>query len=388
MVRLDFLLFGYRKIEFENSEQMSRALAILLREKISAGTLDDKILYLRERDYLRFLSVIGEQNCLRVSKQQGFPALVSKALKHKAMCAATLASLLLAVLSPCVVWDVRVSGNERLSDESIIESLESVGFGVGDLWYGLNRSAAETALMEAVPEISWININRRGGVAYVEVIESDLPPKSEEHPRYTNIVAERDCIISEITVISGHAAVSVGEVVKKGDVLISGVIPDESGGGFCFAEGSVKGIVDDEISVDVARVYTKKSYGDGIKSSVSIEIFDFSINIFKIYRNFDEKCDIIENNKNYYVLGKTKLPIRMNVEYSIPYTEEQALFDDAELSAIAGEKMREELLLRVQNSELLRASSTGGFSDDGYYMKTKVTVIEEIGISVPFSVES
>jgi len=46
MVRLDFLLFGYRKIEFENSEQMSRALAILLREKISAGTLDDKILYL------------------------------------------------------------------------------------------------------------------------------------------------------------------------------------------------------------------------------------------------------------------------------------------------------------------------------------------------------
>ena len=48
--------------------------------------------------------------------------------------------------------------------------------------------------------------------------------------------------------------VKVGDVVKKGDLLISGVLPLELGGGFCTAQGEVKGRVADRVEVE-GKIY-------------------------------------------------------------------------------------------------------------------------------------
>ena len=380
-------LFGYRKISFESPADLSLAIASLLRAGVSAESDGKGILYIRERDFLKNTVNISWQKAKSISKPLGLAALVRSLLKRRATLVAVLVSFVLTIASPSVVWDVRVSGNERLSDNDVTSALAPLGLTVGALWSGVDRSVLETALLETCPEISWVNINRRGGVAYVEIMEAALPPKVDTEEGYCNVVASVDCVISEISVTSGYAAVSVGQAVRAGEVLISGVLPDEAGGGFCRASGSVKGIVDDEITVSVSRSYTEKDYSEGIKSALTLKIFNFSINIFKIYGNCGEKYDIIKNNENCRLFGKYDIPISVETEYTVPYTEDVIARSDTELAAYASESMRRELLSRTECAELCRASSSGEFTADGYLMQTKLTVIEEVGKSSAFTAE-
>ena len=380
-------LFGYRKIGFESAADLSFAIAVLLRSGISVHSDGKGNLYIRERDYLKNIDNKSWQKAKYVSTPLGLMPLVRRLFKKRATLVAVVLSLLLMIASPSVVWDVRVSGNELLSEEEVASALEPLGLAVGASWSRFDRSLVEAALLDAYSEISWVNINRRGGVAYVEIIEAALPPKEDSDAAFCNVVAAVDCVISEISVTSGYAAVAVGQAVRAGEVLISGVLPDEAGGGFCRASGSVKGIVDDEITVSVCRNYTKKEYFEGVKSALAIKIFNFSINIFKIYGNYGAKYDIIKNNENCRLFGKYDIPISIESEYTLPYTDEELSRSDGELVAYAAESMRQALLSRTENAELCRASSSGKFSADGYTMSTQISVIEEVGRVTVFTAE-
>ena len=151
--------------------------------------------------------------------------------------------LLLRLLTAGRVWDIRIEREEGDSDFSsalILEELEEAGLAVGDRWSRIDRDGVETALLSSSSHIGWVSITRTGAVAHVKVREKTKfrgEPVAEEDG-YANIVAAFDCVIEEITVVRGFAVVSVGDTVRAGDLLISGILPEEAGGGFCRAEGS------------------------------------------------------------------------------------------------------------------------------------------------------
>ncbi len=387
MVRLDFWLFGYRKITLEGESATADFAAKMLRLGIVCAVGETGEILVRERDYSRISDIISGQNCAFVSESEGLPARFRAALRSPVSLVAAALSLALIIGAPSLVWDVRLVGGESITEETLEGYLEPLGLSVGSLWSRVDTAKTETALLAAHPELAWVNINRRGSVAYVEIRETEDVPPPTVNEGYANVVAAEDCIISEISVASGHALVSVGEVVRRGDVLISGVLPPESGGGFCYASGSVKGVVDGETSVDVSRTVTEKEYGDGSATALSVKIFNFSINIFKIYRNSDSECVIIGNNEKIRLPNGRELPITLMREYEVPVTETERCLSDGELTRLAGERMLETLRFRVGEGELCRASSSGGFTEDGYSMKTKFAVIEEVGVTVPFKVD-
>ena len=387
MVRLDFWLFGYRKISIESESAAASLAAKMLRLGVACTVVSTREILIRERDYSKISNVILGQNDIFVSDKKGLPAYFRAALKSPVSLVAAAISLALVIGAPSLVWDVRAVGGERITEEVLEGYLEPLGLSVGSLWSRIDTAEIETALLAEHPDVAWVNINRRGSVAYVEIRETEDAPPPSVATGYANIVAAEDCIISEISVTGGHALVAVGEVVRKGDVLISGVLPPESGGGFCRASGTVKGVVDGSVSVEVSRVASEKEYGNGSPSAFSVKILNFSINIFKIYRNYGSKYAIIENNEKIRLPNGRELPITLMREYAVPVTENERLLSDGELTRLAGEKMLEALRLRVGEGELCRASSSGGFTEDGYSMKTNFAVIEEVGLTSPFTVD-
>ena len=385
-VRLDFLVFGYRRLTFESAKDRADMATALMHKGASAEFRGELELIIRERDYLKNTNIILGQKCKISDNPEGLLPLFRRALRLKFSLAALLFTTLLITLSPSLVWDVRVLGCERLSEAEVESTLSSLGLFAGAPWRKINSDATELSLLDSYPEIGWVSINRRGSVAYVEIIESAIPPSKEE-ALYSNVVATRDCVIRDISVSSGYAAVKVGQVVRRGEVLISGIPPEETGGELCHASGIVLGECDDEIFVETHRSYTAEVLGDGGKSGLSIKILNFSINIFKIYRNYGRECVIIENNKKCRLFGLYEIPIEILTEYSIPKVENTLTLTDAELVADAAERMREEILHRTKDAELLRLSTSGEFTDGGYVMKTTVTVIEQVGESSKIAVE-
>ena len=116
MVRLDFLVFGYRVLHCESSAERTQMMANLMRSGISATTHSECDILIRERDYLQNADYISRQNCIIDDKPHGLLPALKSALKQRVSLFALLVVIALNLLAPTVVWDVRVSGCETIPE--------------------------------------------------------------------------------------------------------------------------------------------------------------------------------------------------------------------------------------------------------------------------------
>jgi similar to stage IV sporulation protein len=278
-----------------------------------------------------------------------------------------------------------VEGNETVSTSAIEAELDTVGIRPGVLWSSLSFNEAERHLLEESATIGWLNVNRRGSVAYVTVKEKQIKESEIGKKLYSNIVASTDCVIEEITVKSGYPMVKAGDTVKAGQLLISGVIPSELGGGFVRAEGEVKGRVFERISVEVPRRETVTVYGEEILSECHANIFNFSINIFKNYGNLPDSYVIINDTEEMMLLGKWRLPVEIKRIYAKAVKKQSVERSDAELISIATSRLSALRKVRLSDAELLKIKTDGEFTESGYRMTSSVTVLCGIGEERIFS---
>ena len=200
-------------------------------------------------------------------------------------------------------------------------------------------------------------------------------------------MASADCVIEEITVTKGYAVCKVGDSVKKGDLLISGVIPSEFGSQYCYAEGTVVGRIKDEIVAECGRNYTKKEPNGEKTVLLDVKIFDFIINIFKKYGNIQEECDIIRDVKTYSLFGKSKLPFEVYTESITEYREKECSYTDSEIIFAAGRMLERKLNDSLRGCDLLRLRTEGEFTDGGYLMRCEAVYLTEVGEELSFAVE-
>ena len=387
MVRIDAIIFGYRRISV-SADMISEVTSRFIRAGIICNFGSDGTIIIRERDSSRLKSVLSGISYTE-SETLGFYG-AYKRIKHKrAIILAVIVSLVITLITSNVVWDIRILGNEKLTDAKIIHELSECGFEVGDTWLFLSRSEAESEFLSKVPEVSWININRRGTVAYVSVIEkNDTDTQEKENvDGYANIVAACDCVIEEITVTSGTAVVKRGDVVKKGDILICGVMPIESGGGFCRADGKIIGRVSECISENVKREYEKRSVRNRKLCDLNINFFNFSINIFKLYGNSTDGCDIIENVKVFSLLGEKKLPFSISTRYAVEYDVSPESYTDEQIVCIASDRLNIKTLALLSGADLLKIKTSGEFTDTGYTMQSDIVFCRDVGLKSEFTVE-
>ena len=388
-VKIDCLLFGYRRITVEEGKT-GYATSLLLRARISARGTDLGSFYVRERDFQRACSLLRGRVRFEASDELGIPGVIGRIKCKWAWCVGSLLSALILFYLSGLVWDVRIEGNEKIPDSAVIMALSESGFYTGRRWRAVDMSAVENSVLGEHKEMSWLNINRRGSVAYVKVIENEYDGGDGDAGSavgYANIVATTDCVIEEITVKCGIAEVKVGDVVKRGDVLISGVLPPESGGGFTSAEGYVRGVVSDTVSVAISRNYTDTAVIGKKIDRINVKLFNFSANIFKIYRNLGSKCDIIKDTDSFSLFGRATLPFRVTTEYRILTSVEEKEYTDEQLVSVALQELRMKLAAELAAADLISIRTDGEFIGDGYSMSSRVVYSTVVSERLEFEIE-
>ena len=384
MGRLDALIFGYRILRIRESE-LPKFSSRLLRLGIPAR-LEGGAFIIRERD-IKQVEALLQSIDHEISEPLGVFGKYKKMKCKMAVLLGTMVCFALALLSSNLVWDVRIEGNSEIPASKIVNTLSECGISVGDFWSSIDRSAVETELLRVSPDIAWVNINRRGSVAYVKIVENEnkMQDNSEQSAGYSNIVAESDCVIEEITVSSGYPVVKVGDVVKKGDLLISGVLPAELGGGFCKADGVVIGRVSDSVTVSVNSEHIEKSVKKEEIISLNFKIFKFNANIFKKYGNSAEECDIIKEIKTFSFFGKCILPFEILSVYALEYEEEQKIYTPSELVSVAKARLDSATVSKLAGKDLIKIKTTGEFIDGGYRMVNDIVFLANVAQSLPFA---
>lgn len=133
--------------------------------------------------------------------------------------------LLASLLLPRHVLMIQVEGNATVPSRKIVEAAERSGIRLMTSCAQVRSEKVKNQLLAQIPELKWAGVNTYGCRVVISVEEcTDGDADSYLAPKGTvsSIVAQRDGVIRSVTAGSGTVLCKPGQVVKRGQILISG----------------------------------------------------------------------------------------------------------------------------------------------------------------------
>lgn len=386
-------LLSYVDILIKKEDKI-KALNLILKNSLRYNTIKfvDKgdilirVYSWRKKSYERIFS----ENKINYSfsKQYGLLSFVSKN-RHRVGILVGFFILIFALwYSQNIIWRIDIKGNHKVEREEIITALEKEGIYLGRYIPSINYDTTHNRFLMNNKDFSWISVNINGNIACVNVREAEFPRVEGNVNKYANIVANQDGQIALISVKEGEKQISIGDSVKKGDLLISGIIDSKSEGvRLTCAKGEVYAFVNKEIFVKIPLKSEEKTYTGKVYTEKTVYFYKKYIKLFKKHSNYDRFYDTIEETRQISLFGKIPLPIKVKqvryYEYEIidiQHTKEQGI-DKAFV------ELRSKLDISLKNAELLSKEIKIDYDEENVYLECDIYCLENIAEERQFYID-
>ena len=148
-----------------------------------------------------------------------------RGLKNRwALMAGLLAALIGSILLSNVIVALDVEGCEGAEKQEILQALDEAGVRFGTWGPGVDTELVHNKLLLLLPHLRWAAVNISGLRATVLITPQPDSPPIVQRQGASNLIADADGVITNVSVLSGQAACKPGDAVLKGDVVISGVV--------------------------------------------------------------------------------------------------------------------------------------------------------------------
>lgn len=222
------------------------------------------------------------------------------------------------------VWVLTTSGSQLYTESQIMEAAKEAGIYLGAEYKNFDATAASNTIMRVLGSTDWVSVNTDG--VNVDIAIKDSEAKPFIYPNdgmIQNVVAKRTGVVKSVEAQEGWVSVKIGEGVREGQMLISGIWEsyDKWGEktGFTFT-GPARGIVMAEtqrnFSVSVPMNTTVYEKGR-VENKKYLTFFGISIPVtFPVIDSGSYKKEV---NENFLWIMDTKMPMSLIVE---KYTEQ------------------------------------------------------------------
>ena len=375
-VFLYFFFFGYYEVTCDE-KQKARVLNFFLRRGVTAYPTAACSWRIAHR-YGKVLREAQESTMrLSLGTLRGLPLYLKTYCSRIGLAVGALVSLAIILLGSRVVWRVEVSGNANIPSALIISELEEMGFGEGSSTKKTNFAALSDAYRLNHAEIAHMDIYCIGSIAYVRVIESALHEAPEEKSP-AHLVAKEDAVIESFDVLSGKPTVALGSVVRKGELLVSGIVEGAHEDVFLHAEGKVFGRITKELIIEIP-------YKQSMLATENIKTIGFRVNFFgnpiNIFRNTGNLPPsygtIVEEEKWLLPSGKT-VPISFAVTKAVSYRTEAVRLSESEALKLAFASLKRDVIATVGDGYLLSKNVTAIAGEESCTVKCTVTYVDDI----------
>ena len=313
------------------------------------------------------------------STEGGLPLRLRRYGKRYGLFAGALFCAALLFLSGLVVWDIRIDGERRLEEEEVLFTLAECGLQTGVFRRGLDIDTLENRVMIVSDDISWISINLIGTVAQVEIRESEIPPEEPLPYAASNLIAKKDGQIAYFENVRGNVVTEVGDVVRKGELLVSGLYDSPLWGvRTCRSEGKVIAATEEVLRSEISYRYHKKVYTGERFTEKSLIFFGKEIKFFGNCRNCPPDCDTIEREEIFTLSSGARLPLGIRTVSREPYRYEEALRSEEEARELARMMISYKMALRRENAELLSQKTSEHAGEDSFCLTVTVEWLENI----------
>lgn len=316
---------------------------------------------------------------------QGLPHIIKRHKDRAGFLVGAVCALLMMTAADNYVWDIRISGNESVTYTELTETLSECGLRVGARIDELDVDEIETATALKCKSVSWIAINIQGTYANIQIREVGEKPQNEEVSKPSNLVAARDGQIDRIELFSGNAMVRSGDVVRAGDILVSGVWDSNHYGMFVTrSSGKVFARTTRTFTIEIPFEYEEKVLVERKTREKYLIFFSKEIKVFENAGNMGSSCDTIESVKNLRLWSGDRLPVGVRTVSELWYETEACRYTEEEAMNIAYYRLRERIESELSEAELLRKTVECEITDNAYILYCTVECIEDIAVMREF----
>ena len=342
-------------------------------------------LCLTRRGFHRYRNICGELIYGESVREEGLLAILSRYRLRFGMFFGLLIFALSVSISSMFIWNINVTGNVNITKEEILSRLDDYGFHIGTF-----KSISDTKnicdrIVLETGDLSFMSINVRGTVATVVVRERspEEPPQESSSP--SNIVAKYDAQIERVEVFGGVCEVSPLQSVKKGQLLISGVI-DSAALGYRLvrARGNVYAKTNFFFQAEIPFEEVQKTLTGEKTVKKSIKFFSKSLNLSKNTIIPYEKYDTIVKERKLFLFGIIELPVFVVTTTYEEYAESSVTLSRNEAYAKALLKINEQSEKELANADILSRSFTLTESETSLSLRLEtecvINIAEEVKI--------
>ncbi len=383
MGKLIMKIFGYTEFTFIG-DRRAALLSLFLSKGLHISSYEydgeNTVIALSVSDAANAEKIIkgsGERIVKRETK--GFVPYIARYRKRYGIYAgcALYAALLFILMTR--IWEIKITGIETMTDHEARGYLESVGIYEG----GSNIfdvDSVRNRLVLSSDKIAWASVYADGVIAKIDIKESVIKEKPKKDEGCANVVAEKGGVIVSTLAYGGRAAVIPGQVVKEGDVLISGIYEDKyKNTHYAYAKGKVMARTDIVITSECEALSREKIYTGEEDREFRIIFSKKSLKIGGKCRFTEGECDTIRENSRIVLFSLIKLPISLETTTYKQYKIEDVERNREEMQKAAMKELSYKKAEIAKSADILLSREKVDISEGVCKVTCTLTVIEEIG---------
>ncbi len=249
---------------------------------------------------------------IKIVRKIGLPFFMFRYRKRKVLVTGILVFVVALYMLSSRIWLITYDGLDRLAQSDLENFLKSENLYISSKKSNFDKEKIKEQIVENFDDVAWVNIDIKGTRANVFIKETIESKKVDETNVPSNIVAKKAGIIDSIVVSTGKAVVKPLDVVKEGDLLITGeltVKEDEFGviKNYVASNGEVLAKTYYNFDFFVPYEYEDKEYtGKQIEN--------------KRYRVFSKNIDLLNKKVNFtnYNRISTYKELNLGEDYPLP----------------------------------------------------------------------
>ena len=187
---------------------------------------------------------------VHIVKKRGLPFFFDKNKSRRGILVGITLSAFIMLFLSTMIWSVGIEGNVKLESEDVLTVFANHGVKIGAFKSKIKPEDVCDEVQKDLPELLWANVNIKGSRVEIVVKERTEAPEFPNSETPCNILAGENAQITEVNAKIGEPKVKAGDLVLKGDLLISGVVDNQDGSTSLKASrGEVYALVERNISV-------------------------------------------------------------------------------------------------------------------------------------------
>ncbi len=193
---------------------------------------DEKVSGCARMSDLKSLRLIAERNGhkLHIERGHGLPHLIIKYRSRSGLLAGMIICIALYIYMSGSVWNITFTLPDSINEYEIRNTLKEYGLYEGARVKSINVDDIVNSISSKDRRISWMTINISGTDAEVNISPniSDRVKKNEGI-KLSNMLSSADGTVTRVNVYNGSADVKAGDGIRKGQLLVSGIVEYNNG---------------------------------------------------------------------------------------------------------------------------------------------------------------